>query len=571
MHWDLAPENPGRLAAADVQIALTSQGLKKPEDFLRMLRQAVARGLKPDDALRALTVVPAGMFGVGTRAGTLEPGKMAHFVVTDGDLFAAGTRVLETWIDGRRYEVKEEKEKEKEKEKEQVAHPRALFEVNFPLGEQGRASPLPEQPAAVLFRNAVVWTCGPQGVLREADVLVRAGKIAAVGDSLQADDAQIVQCQGRHLTPGLVDCHSHIAITGGITDSGKATTGEVRIADVINSDDPELYLQLAGGVTCLNLLPGSDNTIAGQNQVIKVRWGALPEEMKLAGATPGLKLALGENAKRSNWGSSYPTRYPQTRMGVEQLLLDRFRAAEHYRRSRETRDESREPGNQNDSGSRLWTLDSRLSRPDLELEALAEVLSGGRMLHCHAYRQDEILAYVRLCGMLGMPPGTLHHASESYKVADLLRAHGVGVSSFSDWWAFKFEVYDAIPHNAAMLARAGVTVSINSDNAETARRLNTEAAKAVKYGNLSEEEALKLVTLYPARQVGIDRQLGSLEAGKDADLVLWSGPPLSTVTRCEQTWIDGRRYFDRDEDLAGREEWRRRRAALIQRVLSDSQ
>lgn len=557
MHWDLAPENPGRLARAGVPIAFTTHGLDRPEDFLPALRNAVACGLPRMEALRALTTTPAELFDVAEVAGDLEPGKMASFVVTAGELFDPRAKLCETWVEGRRYEVKEARALEKEAENKQATkreqdtlqqRAKALFDVSYPLGAYGRQQESPPGKSLILFRNAAVWTCGASGFLARADVLVRDGKIARVAGRITAKNARVIDCAGKHLTPGLIDCHSHVAIAGGITDSGKTTTGEVRIGDVINGDDPDLRRQLAGGVTCANLLPGSDNTIAGQSQVVKLRWGALPEEMKFADASPGLKLALGENVKQSNWGDGFRTRYPQTRMGVEQLLLDRLHAAQHYDRSRELAKSPR--------------------RIDLELEALVEVLNGERHLHCHAYRQDEILAYLRLCSAVEIHPGTLHHASEAYKLADLLASREVAVSSFSDWWAYKFEAFEAIPHNVTMLARAGVSVSINSDDAEMARRLNMEAAKSMKYGGLSPEQALQLVTLAPAQQLKIDRWVGSIEPGKDADLVLWSGPPLSALSRSEQTWIDGRCYFDREEEAALTLEMQHQRAAIVQRILN---
>jgi len=301
-------------------------------------------------------------------------------------------------------------------------------------------------------------------------------------------------------------------------------------------------------------LHGSANTIGGQNQVVKFRWGALPEEMKFAAAPAGIKFALGENVKRSNWGSS--SRYPQTRMGVEQLLRDAFRAAEDYRRRWK------------DYRSFKRGLPPRV---DLEQEALVEVLEGKRLIHCHSYRQDEILAFLRVCEEFHVRVATLQHILEGYKVADVMAKHGVGGSSFSDWWAYKFEVYDAVPYNGAIMHEAGVVVSFNSDDAELARRLNLEAAKAVKYGGVPPEEALKFVTLNPAKQLGVDKFVGSIEPGKDADLVLWSASPLSTFSRCEQTWIDGRKYFDRSEDVRRREEMAARRTALIQRVIASGE
>lgn len=431
----------------------------------------------------------------------------------------------------------------------------ALYQVNYPLGAFGTAT-LPERPDAMVFQNATVWTSSADGVLEGASVLVEKGKITAVGKQIAIPgEAVVVDLKGKHLTPGIIDCHSHIATDGGINEMGQTITAEVRIADFIDPNDVNLYRQLAGGVTVANILHGSANTIGGQNQVIKFRWGALPEEMKFAQSPPGIKFALGENVKQSNWGTRH-TRYPQSRMGVEQLVRDAFRAAQDYRRRWDA-----------------WRNEPSGLPPrvDLELAALDEVLQGKRLVHCHAYRQDEMLALLRICEEFGVRIATFQHVLEGYKIADALARHGVGGSSFSDWWAYKFEVYDAIPYNGAMLHQAGVVTSFNSDDAELGRRLNLEAAKAIKYGGLAPAEALQFVTLNPARQLGIDRWVGSLEAGKDADLAVWSGSPLSTTSRCEQTWIDGRKHFDLASDQERRKETAVRRAALIQRVLASGE
>ena len=432
----------------------------------------------------------------------------------------------------------------------------SLFDVNYPLGAYGRAHE-PEQPPAVVFRNATVWTCGPQGKLQRATVVVEHGKIAAV---LAADaeirdvpaDAVVVDCGGMHLTPGVIDCHSHIATDGGINEGSRSVTCEVRVGDFIDPSNINIYRQLAGGVTSSNILHGSANTIGGQNQVIKMRWGAYDDGLKFKEAPQGVKFALGENVKQSN--STTPReRYPRTRMGVEQIVRDSFNAARDYKRAW---DEYKQSGN---------GLPPRL---DLRMEALCEILSGKRIIHCHSYRQDEILALMRTCEQFGVKIATFQHVLEGYKIADQIARHGAGGSAFSDWWAYKFEAYDAIPYCGALMYQAGIVVSYNSDDAELARRLNLEAAKAVKYGGVPEEEAMKFVTLNPAKQLRIDRYVGSIEPGKDADLVVWSGSPLSPLSRCEQTWIDGRRYFDRREDEEMRTTARQMRAALVQKILS---
>jgi len=404
-------------------------------------------------------------------------------------------------------------------------------QVNYPLGIYGRAAP-PEQPQLLLIKNATLWTCDSAGIIEGGDMLVRNGIIDKVGLDLETvDGAIVIDAQGLHISPGIIDCHSHMATDGGVNESGQAITAEVRVGDFIDCNDITIFRQLAGGVTTSNILHGSANPIGGQNQVIKLRWGGLDEELKMREAPGGIKFALGENVKQSNReGSS--TRYPQSRMGVEQIMRDRFEAALDYRRQWQhtAADKSTLP-----------------PRRDLELEAIAEVLEGQRWVHCHSYRQDEILMMLRLLDDYGVTIGSLQHILEGYKVADAMAAHGATGSSFSDWWAYKFEVFDAIPYNGALMHRAGVIVSFNSDDAELARHLNHEAAKAVKYGGVEPSEALKFVTLNPAKQLRIDRWVGSLTPGKHADFVVWSRSPLSTLSVCMQTWIDGRKYFDRQE------------------------
>jgi len=441
----------------------------------------------------------------------------------------------------------------------EAAQAEPALPVLYPPGAFGRVQQ-PQQPNHVLIRHATIWTSGSEGRLENADLLVTAGKIMEIGQNLRAPGgALIIDAQGKHVTPGLIDAHSHSGLTGGINEGTQAVTAEVRIGDVLQSSQIALYRELAGGLTSANVLHGSANPIGGQNAVIKLRWGAPPEEMKFKGATPGIKFALGENVKQSNRGDQFTTRYPQTRMGVEQIIRDRFKAALDYEKEWQAyKAVGRERG-------------LIPPRRDLELETLLEIIRGRRLVHSHSYRQDEILMLIRVADDFGFTIGTFQHVLEGYKVADALARHGAGASTFSDWWAYKFEVMDAIPYNGALMHQQEVVVSFNSDSDELARRLNTEAAKAVKYGGLSEEEALQFVTLNPAKQLGIDDRVGSLEVGKDADFVLWNGHPLSTYTVCEQTWIDGRKYFDREEDLQMRQQIRQERAHLIQKVIQSKQ
>jgi len=412
---------------------------------------------------------------------------------------------------------------------------------------------------SLAVRGATVWTQSERGVIENAVLLVRDGKIVAVGRDVEAPaGARVVDAGGKHVTPGLIDCHSHTAIRGGVNEGSNNVTAEVRIADVIDPDDINIYRQLAGGLTTAHLLHGSANAIGGQDAVIKLKWEATTAELLFAGATPGIKFALGENPKRSNIPPrpGRTQRYPSTRMGVMESIRERFLAARDYLREWETyealgakQQSRREP-----------------PRRDLQLEAIGEILRGERLIHSHSYRQDEILALLRVAEEFAVRIGTFQHVLEGYKVADELAAHGAGASTFSDWWAYKLEAYDAIPHNGALMRERGVSVSFNSDSAELARRMNLEAAKAIKWGSVPPEQALGFVTLNAAEQLGIDDRVGSLAPGKDADFVIWSADPLSVYSVVEQTWVDGVREFDRATDLALREQVEREREELIRRV-----
>ncbi|RTL34355.1 MAG: amidohydrolase [Burkholderiales bacterium] len=433
------------------------------------------------------------------------------------------------------------------------AAPKPPPPTTFPAGAFGRVA-APERPPVLLVRNATVWTSAAAGNLAGADLLVRDGRIAAVGRNLSAPaEALVIDATGKHVTPGLIDAHSHTAIQRGINEFANSVTAEVRVGDVVDATDISLYRQLAGGVTSANLLHGSANAIGGQNQVIKLRWGQDAEALKFEGAKPGIKFALGENVKRANFPAvEGDARYPTTRMGVEQVMRDAFLAAQRYREQRRA---------------------DPTTRRDLQLDTLVELLERKRVIHIHSYRADEILMFVALAKEFGLEVATFQHVLEAYKVAPEIASLGAGASGFSDWWGYKVEVQDAIPYNGAMTQKAGVLTSFNSDSDELARHLNTEAAKALRYGGkawgMTEADALKFVTLNPARQLRIDARVGSLEVGKDADFVIWSAHPLSSAAKAEQTWIDGRRYFDLAEDAQLRERDRIERARLVTLALPE--
>jgi len=422
--------------------------------------------------------------------------------------------------------------------------PRPAIAITAPFGDFGQ--PAPPHAEDVLFKSATVWTSAADGIVLDCDVLVQGGRIAAIGKGLKAPaNLRTIDCRGMHLTPGMIDCHSHTGVEGSVNEATEACTAEVRIADVVNPDDVNWYRQLAGGVTCVNQLHGSANPIGGQNSVVKLKWGSPLSSWPASSAKPGIKFALGENVVRPR------DRYPQTRMGVESYLRDRFQAAREYRASQVA-------FHSNPNRTRLAPV-----REDLEMETLAEILEGKRIIHCHSYRQDEILMLLRLADDFGFRVGTLQHVLEGYKVADAIARHGAGASCFSDWWAYKMEVMDAIPWAGAIMHNENVIVSFNSDSNELARRLNVEAAKAVKYGGLDPATALRFVTIHPARQIGMGERTGSIEVGKDADLALWSGDPLSPMSVCQQTWIDGALHFDRTVDLALRPKREKERRELI--------
>jgi imidazolonepropionase-like amidohydrolase len=413
-----------------------------------------------------------------------------------------------------------------------------------------------EPAPIILIQNATILTIS-HGNIEHGAILIRDGKIAEVGTSIKAPkDAQVIDAGGQFVMPGIIDCHSHIAIDGDVNEGSIAVSSIANIADVLNPDDIDIYRDLAGGVTVANVLHGSANPIGGQTVVIKLRWGQPASKLPFEGALPGIKFALGENPKHSNFGGrGASARYPATRMGVEETIRGAFAEARDYKAAWDV------------YNKRVGAGEKNLIPPrrDLRLEPLVEVLEGKRYVHSHCYREDEILMLLRVAKEFGFKVRTFQHVLEGYKVADDLAAAGVGASTFSDWWAYKVEAFDATPYNAALMTRRGVVVSINSDDAEEATHLNQEAAKSMKFGGLSHDEALKLVTLNPALQLGIDKRVGSIDAGKDADLVIYNHDPLSAYAVVQKTLVDGRVYFDRQRDLAGRASVEKEKKALLEK------
>ncbi len=426
-----------------------------------------------------------------------------------------------------------------------------LYVISFPI--LAHAATPADAPAVIVIENATILTVS-HGTIEHGSILIKDGKIAEVGQSVKVPkDSQVIDAAGQFVIPGIIDCHSHIAAES-INEGSVSVSSIVNMAEILNPEDIDIYRDLAGGVTAANILHGSANAIGGQTLVIKLRWGQPAAKLPFEGALPGIKFALGENPKRSNFSiPGQPKRYPATRMGVEETIRGAFSEARDYKKA------------WGDYNKRAAAGEKNLIPPrrDLRLEPLVEVLEGKRYVHSHCYREDEILMLLRVAKEFGFKVRTFQHVLEGYKVADELAAAGVGASTFSDWWAYKVEAYDAIPYNAALMTRRGVVVSINSDDAEEATHLNQEAAKSMKYGGLTHDEALKMVTLNPAMQLGIDKRVGTIDVGKDADLAIYNHDPMSAYAVVQKTLIDGHVYFDRQRDIAERAEREKEKKALI--------
>ena len=633
-HWELAPGNPAVFEKAQINFALSSNGLKDLTQFLPNIRKAIQRGLSEQKALEALTQVPAAMIGAADIVGTLESGKLANFFISNGPIFDEKSKIIENWIQGNGYSIQTDANSElagkykvvigSENYTLQVSGSTGAYKANLiskdtiqvdlsqkgplvnlsftsktnngkktrltgtqhadlwigtgqePSGtwvswsankegnaksDSSKSSPKEKETlgevvypfvgfgqksiakaGTYLIKNATVWTNEKQGVLNGTDVLIKAGKIAEIGKNLQDKTAKIIDGTNKHLTAGIIDEHSHVAATGGINECSQSVTAEVRVADVIDPDDVDIYRQLSGGVTSSHILHGSCNTIGGQTQLLKFRWGQNAEQMKFANWDPFIKFALGENVKRSYNTSN--NRFPDTRMGVEQVLMDAFTRAKDY--------EKQGPG----------------KRIDLELETLLEILNKKRFITCHSYVQSEINSIMKVAEKFGFNVNTFTHILEGYKVADKMKTHGASASTFSDWWTYKMEVTDAIPQNAYLMQQNGLNVAINSDDAEMARRLNQEAAKSIKYAGMNEQEALKMVTLNPAKMLHVADRVGSIKEGKDADLVLWSDHPLSIYAKSEKTLVDGTIVFDRELDSQLQKDLEAEKQRLVHKMMA---
>lgn len=656
-HWERAPANASVLAQAGIPFALTSHGLTKKSDFIPNVRKAIQHGLTPEQALAALTTVPAGILGLQTSLGKIAPGYQADLVISRGDLFQDGD-IVATWLRGQEHRfvpvqptvfageyqlnfnndtftiilkgtapklTGEATLADKKTKLEHIVVQGDRLQFSLPLvslneqavvlqfngvlteqqlsgywldaaGQQRtvvamqqpeRTQPAasdqaPAKPAATMvsqltypnrafgvstlpiaqnvhIKNATVWTAAEQGILQNTDILVRDGKFEKIGQNLATPRGYtVIDASGMHVTPGIIDEHSHIATEQGVNEGSHANTAEVHLGDVINPDDINIYRALAGGVTAVQVLHGSANPIGGRAQILSLRWGADAEGLKFKNAPPSIKFALGENVKQSNWGTEFTSRYPQSRIGVETFIRDQFQAAKEYQAA--------------------WQAFNKLSkreqsrvappRRDYQLETLVEIIEGKRHIHTHSYVASEILMLMQVADEMGFKVNTYTHILEGYKVASEMKAHGASVSTFADWWGFKMEVNDAIPTNTCLMHEQGLLVSVNSDDPGLLRRLNQEAAKSTMYCNMDEHEALKMVTSNPAKQLKIDDTVGAIVVGKQADFVLWDAAPLSVYAVVQQTWIEGARYFDRQQDLQARQQIEQERQQLIQKILT---
>ncbi|MBI2271873.1 MAG: amidohydrolase family protein [Bacteroidetes bacterium] len=556
----------------DKQYSMKIKG--EPGDFKGILSAAndtnkTTAIIKADHNAISISFIPGSQKETIRLSGVIDEKKFfTGGLSPEGRIILRGRGELNTgeWVDWTATYKSDLKEPAK-KDTAQKEKP-TIGEVYYPFCAYGEpdkdrtfAQQLRERQHAILIKNVTVWTNDSTGVLKNKDVYINSGHIVAIDDAikpLKTANAVEIDGTGKHLTAGIIDEHSHIAVSGNVNEAAQSVTAEVRIGDVVNSDDINIYRQLAGGVTASQLLHGSANPVGGQSALIKLRWGQSPEKMKIENADGFIKFALGENVKQSNWGDGFNTRFPQTRMGVEQVYYDVFTRAKEY-------DERIKKYNALSKNEKTLT---QPPRKDIELDAILEILNKKRFVTCHSYVQSEINMLMHVADSMGFKVNTFTHILEGYKVADKMKAHGAGGSTFADWWAYKMEVKDAIPYNAAILSKMGIVTAINSDDAEMGRRLNQESAKAIKYGGLSEEDALKLCTLNPAKLLHLDKKVGYVKVGYDADVVLWSDNPLSVNTKAEKTIIDGIIYYDIDKDKKLRDDMQKERTRLIQKMIA---
>ena len=662
-HWEMAPQNPAILSKNGVKIAITSNDIKDSKVFWANIRKTIDHGMSIEKILKALTISPSISMGLEKEIGSLEPDKIASFIIYNSDPFKEETTVAESWSMGERT-VYNRKNKSKINGKyiitlddiqlpiEIKGDPNKLsgivtykrtfdgvtidtsskafveltgnnitiqFNINntellgsinlrgkintkfgvfegsgfLPNGKWIKWNAIKSEkndkgepnkknkfyldttdytwfpnlsygfkevpkPETIIIKNATIWTNEDQGIIKNGMIIIKNGKISYVGNMNESRIgridylARVIDAKGKHVTSGIIDEHSHIAISKGVNESGQAISAEVSIGHVVNPEDINIYRQLSGGVTAAQLLHGSANPIGGQSALIKLKWGCPAQEMLIDNAPKFIKFALGENVKQSNWGIN-SGRFPQTRMGVEQIYYDAFMRAINY--SKEWKEYK--------AGKR-----NKIPRKDLELEIIDEILNSERFISCHSYVQSEINMLMHVADSMGFKINTFTHILEGYKVADKMKEHGAGGSTFSDWWAYKYEVNDAIPYNASMMHEQGVIVAINSDDAEMGRRLNQEAAKSVKYGGMSEEDAWKLVTLNPAKLLHLDDRMGSIKVGKDADVVVWTENPLSIMAKVNYTIIDGIVLFDSVKDVELRENNYKEHSRIISKMLN---
>ncbi len=557
--WEEQVNNVHVLMDAGVTVALTGRDLKNAKTLWTKARDALKLELTPEELLAALTTAPASIFGLQDRLGTVSEGKVGNLVLMTGPLEEKKSQVRYLFVDGERFtfrttekadkddeeadgdeaeegadveesdseetdpdadEEEEEEEEEESDEEPEDRHPwtsESADDRKMPMVTKGD----------VLLRGGTVLTV-TQGTHEDTDILVVNGRIRAIGRGLEApEDATVLDLRGYWVAPGLIDPHSHLAVTG-INEGSQSISSEVRQADVVNHTQLGIHRALAGGVTTIHTMHGSANTMGGQNAVLKLRYNTSPREMLVTSGPRIVKFALGENVTRSR---SRP-RYPNSRMGVESVLRHAFNAAIEYER------EWREYAEKLADG-----VVAEIPRRDLRLEAISDIMAGDIWVHSHCYRGDEMLRLLAVAEDYGFRIATLQHVLEGYRVAPEMYNHGVGGSTFSDWWSYKKEAYDAIPYNASMMMRAGIVTSLNSDSAEVIRHLNLEAGKMLRFGGLTADEAMRLITINPAIQIGLDRRIGSIEVGKDGDFAVYTGHPLDTFSKNVMTLIEGEVYF----------------------------